>query len=61
MAGDFMSRKKEKCKELMLRFFGPANSKLVDLMSEEDCVRKCRQKVAVLLGEDKAKLFDSIK
>lgn len=56
-----MSRKKEKCKELMLRFFGPANSKLVDLMSEEDCVRKCRQKVAVLLGEDKAKLFDSIK
>lgn len=52
--------KKEKCKELMLKFFGPASAKLVDSMSEEDCVKKCREKVAAMIGEDKAKEFDKI-
>lgn len=52
--------KKEKCKELMAKFFGPATANLVDSMSEEECVEKCREKVSAFLGEDKAKVFDSI-
>ena len=52
--------KKEKCKELMIKFFGPATANLVDGMSEEEVVQKCREKVASFLGEDKAKEFDNI-
>jgi hypothetical protein len=52
--------KKEKCKELMARFFGPATANLVDSMSEEEVVQKCREKVSAFLGEDKAKEFDNI-
>jgi monoamine oxidase len=52
--------KKEKCKELMTKFFGPATANLVDSMDEEECVPKCREKVAAFLGEDKAKEFDNI-
>lgn len=52
--------KKDKCKQLMSKFFGPATAALVDSMSEEDCVQKCREKVKGLLGEDKAKEFDNI-
>ena len=52
--------KKEKCQELMGNLFGPASAKLVANMSEEDCVRKCREKVAAFFGEEKAKEFDTI-
>ena len=52
--------KKDKCKELMAKFFGPASANLVDSMSEEECVSKCRAKVAGFLGEEKAKEFDKI-
>lgn len=52
--------KKEKCQELMANIFGPASAKLVATMSEDDCVRKCREKVAAFFGEEKAKEFDSI-
>jgi len=52
--------KKEKCKELMLKYFGPALAKSVDDMSEDECVAKCRAKVAGIMGEDKAKEFDNI-
>ncbi|MGM5481409.1 MAG: hypothetical protein ACQESE_03280 [Nanobdellota archaeon] len=52
--------KKEKCKELMSKFFGPASAALVDSMSEDECVDKCKAKVKALLGEDKAAEFDSI-
>ncbi len=52
--------KKEKCKELMAKFFGPATANIVDSMSETECVQKCRDKVKAFLGEDKAKEFDSI-
>ena len=52
--------KKEKCKELMSKFFGPASAGTVDAMSEEECVGKCRAKVAGFLGEEKAKEFDNI-
>lgn len=52
--------KKEKCKEMMLKFFGPASASLVDEMSEEDCVERCRKKVTGLLGLEKAKEFDNI-
>lgn len=52
--------KKDKCKELMSKFFGPASAAQVDSMSEDECVAKCRAKVAGLLGEDKAKEFDNI-
>ena len=53
--------KKDQCKELMKKFFGPATANLVDTMSEEECVSKCREKVSKLLGEEKAKDFDSIR
>lgn len=52
--------KKDKCKAIMLKLFGPASADLVDSMGEEDCVEKCRHKVLMLYGEDKAKEFDSI-
>ncbi|MGM5484628.1 MAG: hypothetical protein ACQEP1_02030 [Nanobdellota archaeon] len=52
--------KKEKCKELMTKFFGPASAAQVDSMGEDECVEKCRSKVAGFLGEEKAKEFDSI-
>jgi len=52
--------KKEKCKELMAQFFGPASASVADTMTEENCVAQCRSKVAAFLGEDKAKAFDNI-
>lgn len=56
-----MATKKEQCKVLMLKFFGPATSLKVDSMSEEECVAKCRTMTLGFLGESKAKEFDSIK
>lgn len=53
--------KKDQCKELMTKLFGPATGSQVDAMSEDDCVAKCRAKVKGFLGEDKAKAFDNIK
>tara|TARA_Y100000294_G_C8569405_1_gene342199 strand:+ start:5686 stop:5850 length:165 start_codon:yes stop_codon:yes gene_type:complete len=52
--------KKNKCKKLMSKFFGSATADLVDRMNEEECVAKCRAKVAGFLGEDYAKEFDNI-
>jgi monoamine oxidase len=52
--------KKEKCGELMSKFFGPATAKMIDSMSEDEVVEKCKEKVKAFLGEDKAKEFDSI-
>jgi hypothetical protein len=52
--------KKEKCKAIMLKLFGPASADLVDSMSEDECVEKCKHKVLMLYGEDKAKEFDKI-
>lgn len=54
------SSRKDRCKQLMAKFFGPATASIVDEMSEEDCVQKCRAKVQAFLGEEKAKEFDSI-
>ena len=58
--GVFMN-KKERCKELMAQFFGPVTAASVDNMDEDECVAKCRQKVAAILGENEAKEFDKIK
>ena len=55
-----MMSKKDKCKELMAKFFGPATANVVDAMSEEDCVQKCKDKVTAFLGAEKAKEFDKI-
>lgn len=44
----------------MKKFFGPASAELVDFMSEEEVVEKCRKKVETLLGEKQAKQFDKI-
>lgn len=55
-----LSIKKDRCKELMGKFFGPASANLVDSMDESEVVQKCRTKVANFLGEDKAKEFDKI-
>jgi len=44
----------------MAKFFGPASAATVDRLSEDECVRKCREKVTVFLGEDQAKEFDKI-
>lgn len=52
--------KKEECKEVMSKLFGPAAATQVDRMSEEDCVALCRKKVEGFLGSEKARLFDSI-
>ncbi len=53
--------KKEQCKKLMSKFFGPSSASQVDAMSEEECVEKCKAKVAGFLGESKAAEFDDIK
>lgn len=50
--------KKEKCKELMGKYFGPASAAMVDNMSEEECVNKCRDKISNFLGQEKAKEFE---
>lgn len=52
--------KKDQCKMLMGKFFGPASAAQVDSMSEEDCVSKCQAKVRGFLGDAKAKEFDNI-
>ena len=44
----------------MAKFFGPATAKMVDTMGEDECVAKCKEKVKMFLGDDKAKEFDSI-
>jgi len=51
--------KKDKCKEFMKQCFGDASAATVDDMSEDECVSKCRAKIAGFLGEDKAKEFDT--
>jgi len=53
--------KKAKCKELMLKYLGPASAAVVDQMKDEECVEKCRLKIKMLFGEDRAKEFDIIK
>lgn len=52
--------KKDKCKDLMAKFFGPATANMVDTMSEEECVEKCKKRVEAFLGEEAAKEFDKI-
>lgn len=52
--------RKEKCKELMGKFFGPASAATVDQLEEYEAVLVCRKKVAALLGEDMAKQFDDL-
>jgi len=52
--------RKEKCKQIMLKYFGPNSAKQVDLMKEEECLSICRQKVYGFLGPEKAKIFDNI-
>ncbi|MBR9676034.1 hypothetical protein GOV05_03430 [Candidatus Woesearchaeota archaeon] len=54
-----MSRK-DQCKQLMSKFFGPSTAAMVDKMSEENCVSECRNKVKSFLGEEKAKEFDTV-
>ena len=52
--------KKDKCKELMTKFFGPATAAKVDSMTEDNCVEECKKIVTGFLGPEKAKQFDSI-
>jgi len=53
--------KKEECKALMAKFFGPATANLVEnFMTENDCVDKCKRKVGALLGPEFASAFDKI-
>jgi hypothetical protein len=52
--------KKDKCVKIMQDLFGPVTAQIVEKMSEDEVVAKCRQKVEALLGEDKAKIFDDI-
>jgi hypothetical protein len=53
--------KKDQCKDLMSKLFGPATANMVDAMGEDDCVAKCREKAKGFLGEEKAKAFDAIR
>lgn len=52
--------KKEKCKEIMGKLFGPATAANVDNMDESEVVTKCKAKVTALFGSEKAKVFDNI-
>lgn len=54
--------KKEKCKELMLKYFGPASAQMVDYMGddEDQIVAECKKKVLSLIGPGKAKEFDNL-
>ena len=44
----------------MKKYFGEASAAQVDAMSDDECVAKCKAKVAGFIGEDEAKAFDSI-
>lgn len=44
----------------MSQLFGPASANMVETMSEDECVGKCKEKVKSFLGDEKAKLFDGI-
>jgi hypothetical protein len=52
--------KKDQCKEIMGRLFGPNTAKLVDSMDESNVVETCKKKVLAMMGSDKAKEFDKI-
>jgi len=52
--------KKDQCKAIMAKLFGPSSAAIVDSMTEEDCVEKCKTKVTAMMGETEAKEFDSI-
>lgn len=52
--------KKDQCRELMNKLFGPASAAVVDNMDEDDCVEKCKEKTKAFLGETVAKAFDNI-
>ncbi len=52
--------KKDQCKELMFKFFGPASATQVEVMTEDNCIELCRKKVAGFIGEDAAQEFDNI-
>lgn len=52
--------KKEQCKELIIKFFGPATGMKVDGMNEDEVVGKCKKMVLGFLGPEKAKAFDKI-
>ena len=53
--------KKEQVKDLMLKHFGPASAKMVDSMTEEEAMTKCRAKIVGFFGDAGAKEFDNIK
>lgn len=52
--------KKEQCKIIMGKLFGPATANKVDIMNEDTCVIECKQKVMMFLGPAKAAEFDKI-
>ena len=52
--------KKDQCKVLMTKFFGLQVAKVVDSMSEEDCVARCKARVKGFLGDEAAREFDNI-
>jgi len=56
-----MTTKKEQCKDIMAKLFGPATARLVDDMSEAEVVEKCRAKVESFYGKEKGKIFDEVK
>lgn len=56
-----MQTKKEKLKEVMKRLFGPVSAQMVDSMSEEEAMLKCKSKITAFLGEEKARQeFDKL-
>ena len=46
---------KAKCKEIMLKYIGPASANLVDAMDEKTAIEKSRAKIAGFFGEETAK------
>ncbi|MCL7412295.1 MAG: hypothetical protein M8353_01580 [ANME-2 cluster archaeon] len=52
--------KKDACKKIMQDLFGPASARVLDTVPEDKVVEVCKSKVAGLLGNEKAAIFDRI-
>ena len=50
--------RKQACKERMHELFGPSAANLVNYMTEEDCIRRCKRKVKAMLNDVESKKFD---
>jgi hypothetical protein len=56
-----VSMDKQKCKEIMLKYFGPASAKMVERMNDNTCVEECKAIALKYVGPEKTnKIFAGI-